>query len=315
MFELDVEVAWKRSEFAVARYARKSPLPPIPGRLVDAILGRGDKVPLDVPLFRERLAAENNDAGWRYSGDDDLGPRLEDYEAAVRKRSLLSADGDSAAGEEDRPLDVFAVDPVPSTPAENQLSVEELGELLGRGPAAMEAACQQFEPDALAFDRRYLVSRDVLKPWFCLFMFTREGDPALETKELRRSGALSVASPFGVNDAAARDHHVHLTRADRLNIAFAITMDQLAVDEIRKGGQPDVRIGARVDSLSGFEGHRPEAIEENERADHAPHGRRKRSTDFEPTKVPGVRKDNPFDFRIREVSHVFHPVNLLMTGC
>lgn len=168
----------------------------MPGRLVDAILGRGDKVPLDVPLFRERLAAENNDAGWGYRGDDDLGPRLEDYEVAVRKPSLLPADGDGAAGEEERPLYVFAVDPVPGTLAENQLSVEELGELLGRGPAAMEAACQQLEPDALAFDRRYVVSRDVLEAGFCLFMFTREGDPALETKELRRSGALSVASSF-----------------------------------------------------------------------------------------------------------------------
>jgi hypothetical protein len=65
-------------------------------------------------------------------------------------------------------------------------------------------------------------------------------------------------------------HQIDLTGADGLNITFAVAVDDLAIDQVGQRGEADVRMGPRIEALSGTKGDRAEAVEEDKRTYHPP---------------------------------------------
>lgn len=112
-----------------------------------------------------------------------------------------------------------------------------------------------------------------------------------------------------MNNSPARNHYVHLAGTDRLDVALAVSVDKFAGDEVAQCGESNVGMGTGVNPLAWAESDWTKAVEKNERTHHPAHRRGKCSPDFEATQVTRVWKNNLFNFRIREVSHVFHPVS------
>jgi hypothetical protein len=98
---------------------------------------------------------------------------------------------------------------------------------------------------------------------------------------------------LGVRDAATRDHPVHFVGLDRLLNADAVAMHDLAREQVRDGREPDVRMRAHVHGLrdAGWEGHRPDVIEEDERADHVAAREGQHAADFEAAEVTAALLD------------------------
>src|SRR4051812_24027498 len=92
--------------------------------------------------------------------------------------------------------------------------------------------------------------------------------PALKPEHGPATGAERIAASLRMNDAASGRHHVDLARADRLHIAVAIPVHDLAGDQIGEGRKADMRVRTRVETFAGAEGGGTEAIEEDEWADH-----------------------------------------------
>ncbi len=72
-------------------------------------------------------------------------------------------------------------------------------------------------------------------------------------------------------------------------------MDDLALIEEGHGGEPDVRVRAHVDPVTGAELGRPEMVEEDERTDHPPVDVRQRATNREMPKIDAARHDDEVD--------------------
>src|SRR4051794_24690134 len=100
-----------------------------------------------------------------------------------------------------------------------------------------------------------------------------------------------------MNDAPAGRHQIDLARADRLDITFAVAVDDLAIDQVGQRGEADMRMGPRIQALSGAEGDRTEAIEEDKRADHPALRRRQRPSHLKTVpQITDVRKQDLLDF-------------------
>src|SRR3981189_1862466 len=84
-----------------------------------------------------------------------------------------------------------------------------------------------------------------------------------------------------MDDATARGHPVDIAGPDRLHRAQAVAMQDLALEKVGDGGEPDVRVRAYVEALCRRERHRSHLVEEHERADAAPLGRRHRAAHLE----------------------------------
>jgi len=67
-------------------------------------------------------------------------------------------------------------------------------------------------------------------------------------------------------------------------------MHDLAIEQVRDRRQPNVWVGSHVHRLrnAGLEIHRPQVIEENERAHHAPGRIRQHAAYFEATEIPAA---------------------------
>ncbi len=116
-------------------------------------------------------------------------------------------------------------------------------------------------------------------------------DPALDPVHRLPVAALQVGRAFGVGDAAARRHQVHLAGHDRERIALAVAVHDLAVEQVGHGRQPDVRVRAHVDAVSGDELHRAHLVEEDERPDHLALAVRQRAAHLEPAEIAHPRHD------------------------
>ena len=84
--------------------------------------------------------------------------------------------------------------------------------------------------------------------------------------------AASPLEALGMRDAAAGGHPVDLAGPDRLLGTHAVPMHDLAVEQIRDGGEADVGVRAHVDTGPGCECRRPHMVEKNKWPDRMPFG-------------------------------------------
>ncbi len=71
---------------------------------------------------------------------------------------------------------------------------------------------------------------------------------------------------FGMDDAAACGHPVDVARPDNLLAAEAVTVGQLALEQIGDGGEADLRMGRNVQPLPRSQCRRSHVIEKHEGA-------------------------------------------------
>jgi hypothetical protein len=91
---------------------------------------------------------------------------------------------------------------------------------------------------------------DVLERRLHLLTFSGESDPALEAMHEPSSLSRLAARALRVDDAATRRHPVNVARTNGLIGAKAILVNDLALEQIRHGGEPDVRMRTDVQPLS-----------------------------------------------------------------
>jgi len=94
----------------------------------------------------------------------------------------------------------------------------------------------------------------------------RQGNPQLGRMQAR-TGRDRV---FGVRNAVACRHQVHLTGAHHLFRAQAVAVQDFALDHPGEGLQPGVRVGPHMHALAGRKIHRPQVVQKTPGADHAP---------------------------------------------
>jgi hypothetical protein len=97
-----------------------------------------------------------------------------------------------------------------------------------------------------------------------------QGDPALQAMERLAADAALGRGALGMYDTASGGHPVDLARADRHGGAETVAVHDLAVEQEGHGGKSDMWMRPHVDALAALEFGRPEMVEEDERADHAP---------------------------------------------
>jgi hypothetical protein len=98
-----------------------------------------------------------------------------------------------------------------------------------------------------------------------------------------------------MDDAPAGGHEVDLAGFDRLDIAFAVAVHHLALEQIGEGGQADMRMGSGVHAGACPEHDRSETVEKDERPHHAALRGRQRPTDIEVPQVAGRGEDDLSD--------------------
>ena len=130
---------------------------------------------------------------------------------------------------------------------------------------------------------------------FDLLVRCRQGDPELQAVQRFAARAVVRRGAFGMHDAAAGGHPVDLAGADRHVAAEAVAVDDLAVEQKRDGGEADMRMRPHVDAVARAEFGRPEVIEEDEGADHAPLDVRQRAADRQMPEIDAARHDDEVD--------------------
>src|SRR5688572_15576341 len=127
-------------------------------------------------------------------------------------------------------------------------------------------------------------------------MLLRQGDPGLDTVHAAplAAGALEA---LGMRDAASGDHPVDRARLDRLLGADAVAVHDLAFEKVGERGEADVGVRAHVHRARDArrEVHRPHAVEEHERADHAALREGQHAPHFEAAKVAAPLLDHQVD--------------------
>src|SRR5580658_4797414 len=86
-----------------------------------------------------------------------------------------------------------------------------------------------------------------------LFVFARQRHPALNASQRRRRLTSLRCRALRMDDPAAGNHPVDLTGPNRLYGAEAVSMHDLAVEQVGNGGQADVRMRSYIEP-----GARPE---------------------------------------------------------
>jgi hypothetical protein len=85
---------------------------------------------------------------------------------------------------------------------------------------------------------------------------------------------------FRVCDAAPCGHPVDLAGAYRLNDSEAVAVHEFALEEIGYGGESDVRVRRYIKAAASPQHLRTHLVQEDERTNHAPFGRRKGAPDL-----------------------------------
>src|SRR5262249_43930801 len=123
----------------------------------------------------------------------------------------------------------------------------------------------------------------------------RQRHPALQAMDRLVVAAMLRRGALGVHDAASRRHPIDLARTNGGSGAEAVAMHDLAVEQEGDPGKADMRMRPHVDALARAEMRRPEMVEEDERADHAPPGVRERAADVEMADIDAARHDDEID--------------------
>src|SRR5690606_32139285 len=90
-------------------------------------------------------------------------------------------------------------------------------------------------------------------------------------------------------------HQVDFTRTYRQRRPQTVAMHHLAVEEIRDGREPDMRMRPDVDALTGEKLCRPHLVEKDEGSHHLPPRGRQRSAHLEAAEIARTRDDHVFD--------------------
>jgi hypothetical protein len=146
-------------------------------------------------------------------------------------------------------------------------------------------ACDQLQVDARALDARHLRRRVMREVGRGLFVFARQRHPGLQAMQWRAGFAQRGRGAFGMDDAAPGGHPVYVARADLLQRAQAVAMQQRALEQESHRRQADMRMRAHVDAGAGRETRRPHVVEEDEAADSALAQLRQQARDRESTQV------------------------------
>ena len=97
-----------------------------------------------------------------------------------------------------------------------------------------------------------------------------------------------------MDDAATCRHPVHVPRVDRLDAAEAVTVNNLAFEQIGQRGEADMRMGPDVWGRPGAKHHWSKMIKEDKGAYHLALCGRQRATNLEPSQIANRRKDHLF---------------------
>lgn len=152
-------------------------------------------------------------------------------------------------------------------------------------------------PHARQLDARQGRARVVVKRRRVVLMRLRQCHPGLDAVEARAGFARGLWRAFGMGDAAARGHPVHVAGPDYLLAAQAVPVHDLALEQIGHGGQADMRMRAHVDAVARCHRHRPHMIEEDERPYGLGRGGWQQAADGDIAEVPDMGFEQVFDNR------------------
>src|SRR5262249_13476263 len=148
-----------------------------------------------------------------------------------------------------------------------------------------------------AFICRKIGGGVVCEGGLALFVLKRQRHPGLDSLQTIAVSA-RLLEALGMGDAAARDHPVDLTGTDCLLGADAVAMHDLAGKEIGDCRKTDMRVGPHVERFrdARWKIHRTEAVEKNERTDHAARGIGQQPVNFEAAaQIAAARLNDDFD--------------------
>jgi hypothetical protein len=98
-----------------------------------------------------------------------------------------------------------------------------------------------------------------------------------------------------MSDATARRHPVHITWANWLSRAEAVTMVDIALEEVGNRGKANMRMRSHIQSVPRQELAWAHLIEENEGPDHLPLARRQGAAHLESAQIMRTGNDNRID--------------------
>ena len=129
-------------------------------------------------------------------------------------------------------------------------------------------------------------------------MGQRKRDPQLKTVQPRALRSLIGRGALRMGDAAPGRHPVDVAGTNRLLRAEAVTVDDLALEQVRHCRQANMRMRRHVEPLPHCE-PTIHLVEEGEGADHAARRRWKDATDGDSPEVAGARSDHVRDHGYR----------------
>ena len=128
-----------------------------------------------------------------------------------------------------------------------------------------------------------------------VLVFLGKRHPELEAGKPRAAQAVLRTGAFGVCDAAARAHPVHVAGIDGLHRAEAVAVVDGAVEQVGDGRKPDMRMRPHVHAFPDREFGGPHLVEEDERSDHAPSRDGQGAAHREPAEIARAWHDHLFD--------------------
>ena len=128
-----------------------------------------------------------------------------------------------------------------------------------------------------------------------LLVGSRHRHPQLEAMQALAAIAVIGRGALGMHDAAPGRHQVDVARMDGGEAAEAVAVHDLAIEQERDGGKPDMGMRPHVDAHAGAELDRAEMVEEDEGPDHAALDVGKRAADREAAEIDAARHDHELD--------------------
>src|SRR5262245_34098078 len=124
------------------------------------------------------------------------------------------------------------------------------------------------------------------------FLGRWQRDPHLQAVDQLAVNASLWPGALGMHDAASGGHPVDLAGLDRHGGAEAVTVHDLAIEEIGYGGEADMRVWANVETIARVEFRRSKMIEKDKWPNHAGPSGRQCTTDREVAEVHCARHDD-----------------------
>ena len=151
------------------------------------------------------------------------------------------------------------------------------------------------ERDSVRFERRQEVFGMMGETRLRLFQGLGQGDPDLLAEHRPALRLEFRRRTLRMDDAPARRHPVHVAGPDRHNVAGAVAMNHLALEQIAQRRKADMRMRPDLRAGPGAEHDRSEMVEEDEGTDRPALRGRQRATNLEAiTKIPNRWKQNLF---------------------